>query len=134
MSKMLFVNLPVESLKRSVDFYSQLGFEFNPQFTSEDSTCMILSETNFVMLLEKPRFSEFVDKPIANTRLEVGALLSMNMDSADEVKAFCKKAFELGAREYQPARDLGFMYSQGFEDLDGHILEAFWMDPAAIEG
>ena len=133
MSRMLFVNLPVESLKRSVDFYSQLGFEFNPQFTSEDSTCMILSDTNFVMLLEKPKFSEFVDKPIANTKSEVAALLSMNMDSAEEVKVFCNKALALGAREYQPARDLGFMYSQGFEDLDGHIIEAFWMDPAAIE-
>ena len=134
MPRMLFVNLPVESLRRSVDFYTQLGFKFNPQFTSDDSTCMILSDTNFVMLLEMQRFEEFVDKPIADTKKTVSALLSMNMDSVDAVKEFCQKAFELGARDYQPARDLGFMYSHGFEDLDGHIIEAFWMDPAALEG
>lgn len=59
MSRMIFVNLPVENLDRSVDFFTQLGFTFNPQFTDESATCMILSDQAFVMLLVKDRFSDF---------------------------------------------------------------------------
>lgn len=129
---MMFVNLPIENLKRSVDFYSALGFEFNPQFTSEDSTCMLVNENCFVMLLEKQRFAEFVDKPISDTNGTVAALFALSFNSADEVRAFCDKAFALGARKTREPQDLGFMFSMAFEDPDGHIIEPFWMDTAAV--
>jgi predicted lactoylglutathione lyase len=66
MNKSIFVNLPIEKLTTSVDFFSALGFTFNPQFTSEDSTCMVIGPENFVMLLERAKFSSFIDKPIAD--------------------------------------------------------------------
>lgn len=44
MPTMIFVNLPVKDLSRSVEFFTQLGFTFNPQFTDETATCMIVSE------------------------------------------------------------------------------------------
>src|SRR5262249_6725307 len=35
MNTKIFVNLPVKDLKRSMTFFEQLGFQFNPQFTDE---------------------------------------------------------------------------------------------------
>lgn len=128
----IFVNLPVENLKRSVDFFSALGFDFNPQFTSEDSTCMLVGENIFAMLLEDDRFASFVDKPIAagNTS-EV--LLALGVGSREEVSELAEKAFALGARRYKEPDDHGFMFAWGFEDLDGHIWELFWMDPSYVQ-
>ena len=75
MNNSIFVNLPIENLGKSVEFFSELGFTFNPHFTSEDTTCMIVGENIFVMLLENARFSTFVDNPIA-ARNSVEALIA----------------------------------------------------------
>ena len=57
-SRKLFVNLAVSDLKKSMEFFSKLGFEFNPKFTDDKAACMILSEEAFVMLLREPFFDE----------------------------------------------------------------------------
>lgn len=88
---MMFVNLPIENLKRSVDFYTALGFEFNPQFTSEDSTCMLVNENCFVMLLEKQRFAEFVDKEIADNTKTVSALFALSLKVPMQCRNFVKR-------------------------------------------
>lgn len=132
MANSIFVNLPVRSLSRSVDFFTTLGFTFNPQFTSEDSTCMIIGENIYAMLLEDERFKSFIDKPIADsTSSEV--LVSLGLDSREEVSRLAEAAFSAGARRYKEADDLGFMFGWGFEDLDGHIWELFWMNPEHIQ-
>ena len=128
----IFVNLPVESLQRSVDFFSALGFTFNEQFTSEDSTCMIVGENIYAMLLEDDRFASFIDKPIADSST-TEALLALGVESREEVSALAEKAFELGARRYKEPDDHGFMFAWGFEDLDGHIWEVFWMNPDYVQ-
>jgi predicted lactoylglutathione lyase len=124
----IFVNLPIENLKRSVDFFTGLGFTFNEQFTSEDSTCMIINEHIYVMLLERARFAGFIEKEIA-PRDTAEAILSFGVESREEVTALAEKAFALGARKVNEAQDLGFMFSWAFEDLDGHLWDLFWMDP-----
>jgi predicted lactoylglutathione lyase len=131
MSKSLFVNLPVENLQRSVDFFSHLGFTFNPQFTDEQSTCMIVSENIFVMLLEHAKFQGFIDKSIA-PKDTTEAILALSCESADEVRSLTEKAFEKGARRLNDPEDLGFMFSWGFEDLDGHLWDVFWMNPEHV--
>lgn len=130
-SNSTFINLPISSLKKSVDFFSELGFEFNAQFTSEDTTCMLLGPNSYAMLLEKKRFSEFIDKDIASPNT-TEVLIALMFDSRDSINALCEKAFSMGARNYKEAVDLGFMYQWGFEDVDGHIWELGWMDPAHI--
>ena len=124
----LFINLPIENLRKSVDFFSQLGFTFNAQFTDEQSTCMIISDNIFVMLLEKAKFQGFIEKPIAS-REATEAILALSCDSADEVRTLTEKALELGARKLNEPEDMGFMFSWGFEDLDGHLWDVFWMNP-----
>lgn len=133
MTRLTFLNLPIKSAPKTKAFYEALGFEFNPQFSSEDTLCMIVSETAYVMFLETDRFKGFVDKAVADTQTTVSALLSFSCVSGEEVVSMCQKAFELGARRYKEPDDHGFMLAWGFEDLDGHIVEPFWMNPEHLE-
>lgn len=128
----IFVNLPIRELTRSVEFFSALGFKFNAQFTGDDSTCMVVGENIYVMLLERAKYAGFIDKPIADgSSNEV--LISLQCDSSDEVRSLVEIALEQGARRYKEPDDLGFMFGWGFEDLDGHIWELFWMNPEYVE-
>jgi len=126
----IFVNLPVENLKRSVDFFSALGYQFNPNFTNEDGTCMIVSDSIFVMLLVKDFFQGFTKNPISDAHRSTEMLLALSLDSRAEVEEIVRKAVAAGATTPVEAKDHGFMYQHGFADLDGHQWEVFWMDPA----
>jgi predicted lactoylglutathione lyase len=127
----IFVNLPVVSLKKSVDFFTQLGFTFNSQFTDETSTCMIVNDQIYVMLVEHAKFAAFIDKQIAPAT-STEAILGFSCDSPEQVRELAEKAFSLGARKINEAEDHGFMFSWGFEDLDGHLWDLFWMNPEHV--
>ena len=127
----IFVNLPIENLKKSVAFFKELGFTFNEQFTDEESTCMIVSDTIYVMLLEKRKFSTFTSRKIAD-RDTTEVTLSFACESKDEVRTLSEKAFALGAKKVNEPEDIGFMFSWGFEDLDGHMWDLFWMNPEHV--
>ena len=129
----IFINMPIANLKRSVDFFTELGFTFNPQFTSEDTTCMLVGPNIFAMLLERDRFTGFIDKPVADSSSSE-VILSLGCESRDEVRKLAEAAFALGARKVNEIDDKGFMISWGFEDLDGHLWDLFWMDPQHVEG
>ena len=129
----IFINMPIANLKRSVDFFTGLGFTFNPQFTSEDTTCMLVGPNIFAMLLERDRFTGFIDKPVADSSSSE-VILSLGCESPDEVRKLAEAAFALGARKVNEIDDKGFMISWGFEDLDGHLWDLFWMDPKHVEG
>lgn len=131
MSQQIFVNLPVADLPRSVQFFGKLGYSFDPRFTDENATCMIVGENIFVMLLVEKYFATFTDKPVADAKLSSEALIALSLESREAVDAIVQAAIAGGAREFRPAQDLGFMYQRAVEDLDGHIWEYFWMDPAA---
>lgn len=126
-----FINLPVVSLKRSVDFFTALGFEFNAQFTDEQSTCMLVGDNIYVMLVEHAKFEGFIDKPIAPTNT-AEAIFGFGLESPEQVRELTEKALAHGARKVNEPEDLGFMFSWGFEDLDGHLWDLFWMDPKAV--
>ena len=128
----IFVNLPVKNLKTSVDFFTALGFKFNPQFTDETSTCMLVGDNIFVMLLEHAKFEGFIKKPIAPATSNE-AILAFSLNSAEEVRELTSKALELGARKINEPEDMGFMFSWGFEDLDGHLWDLFWMNPDHVQ-
>ena len=129
----IFVNLPVANLKNSVEFFTKLGFKFNAQFTDETSTCMIVNDTVYVMLIEHVKFLGFIDKPIApSTSTE--AIFAFACENADEVRELSEKAFAAGACRVSDPQDLGFMFSWGFEDLDGHLWDLFYMNPEHVQG
>ncbi|MDE2386832.1 MAG: VOC family protein [Actinomycetales bacterium] len=127
----IFVNLPVENLKRSIEFFTQLGFKFNAQFTDEQSTCMIVNDHVYVMLLEHAKFKSFIKKEIAAPNT-TEAILAFGCESADEVRSLTEKALAGGAKQINEPEDMGFMFSWGFEDLDGHLWDLFWMNPEHV--
>jgi uncharacterized protein len=132
MSTKIFVNLPVKDLDRTVAFFTALGFRFNPQFTNEKATCMIISEEAFVMLLVEPFFKGFTPKPVADATKSTEVLLCLSADSRADVDQMVAKAVAAGGKTPTPPQDHGFMYQHGFEDLDGHLWEVAYMDMAAF--
>jgi uncharacterized protein len=132
MSTKIFVNLPVKNLDASMSFFKQLGFSFNPQFTDETATCMIISDDIFAMLLTEAKFQSFTPKPISNAKQSTEVLISLSCESREAVVAMVEKAVAAGGSTYAEPKDYGFMVQHGFEDLDGHIWEVFYMDPAAV--
>ncbi len=132
MSTKIFVNLPVKNLDRTVAFFTALGFRFNPRFTNDKATCMIISEEAFVMLLVEPFFKGFTPRPIADATKTTEVLLCLSADSRAEVDRMVAKALAAGGKTPNPPQDHGFMYQHGFEDLDGHLWEVAYMDMAAF--
>lgn len=134
MATQIFVNLPVKDLKKSMDFFTQLGYSFNAQFTDEKAACMVISESIFAMLLTEPFFTSFTNKEINDTSKSAQVILCLSSDSRAAVDELVSKAVAAGGATPRAAQDLGFMYSHGFEDLDGHIWETVYMDPSAVQG
>jgi hypothetical protein len=128
MPRNLYVNLPVKDLERTVEFFAALGFSFNPKFTDENATCMIINDSTSVMLLVESFFATFTRKPIADAHAVTETLLAISVDSRAEVDDFVAKALAAGGNEYAEPKDYGFMYQRGIADLDGHQWEVFFMD------
>ena len=131
MARKIFVNLPIKDMERSKAFFTALGFSFNPQFTNEQGAGMVISEDIYAMLLVEPFFQTFTKKPIADATKSTEVLVCLSCDSRAEVDELVKKALAAGGKAPNPTQDHGFMYAHGFEDLDGHLWELVWMNPAA---
>ena len=134
MPRMIFVNLPVMDLPAAKAFYGKLGFTNEPRFTDETAACMVLSETIFVMLLTHDKWREFTTRPIPSTDTSEVALC-ISCDSRQEVDTMTETAGTNGGiLDVNPAQEHGFMFSRSFTDLDGHVWEPMWMDPAVAQG
>jgi hypothetical protein len=131
MPRMIFVNLPVADLERSVAFYKAIGAEQNLQFTDETATMMSFSESINVMLLTHGKFRQFTSKTIADPRQSVQVLLALSCDSRAGVDEISENALAAGGSEVHGAEDHGWMYSRAFEDPDGHGWGPVWMDVEA---
>lgn len=132
MPKMIFVNLPVVDLAKSMAFYKALGFTNNPQFTDDTAACMVWSETINVMLLTHDKWRTFTSRPIPPvTSSEV--MLAISCDNREGVDAMnAAAAAHGGTADINPVQDLGFMYNRNLADPDGHVWEAMWMDMSAM--
>jgi predicted lactoylglutathione lyase len=128
----IFVNLPVKDLDKTVDFWTRLGFEFNPQFTDEKGACMVLSEGAFVMLLVEDFFRTFTTKDVCDAGTQAEVILALSAGSREQVDELVGNALLAGGRPARETKDHGFMYEGSFHDLDGHLWEAFWMDESTV--
>ena len=131
MARMIFLNLPVSDLPRSLAFYKSIGAEQNMQFSDETAAMVALSSTINVMLLTHDKFRQFTEKRIADANESAQVLLALSCDSREEVDEISDKALAAGGRELHGAEDHGWMYSRAFEDPDGHGWGPFWMDAEA---
>ncbi|QEH41924.1 VOC family protein [Chitinophaga sp. XS-30] len=128
MATRVFINLPVKDLDKSVSFFTALGYRFNPQFTDENATCMIISDNIFVMLLTETYFKTFTKKQVADAKTTTEVLISLDTTSREEVQKMVANAKESGATVYAEPQDHGWMYQHSFADLDGHQWELVYID------
>ena len=129
----IFVNLPVKDLNKTVEFFTKLGFTFNPQFTDENATCMIVGKDIFVMLLVEKFFKTFTKKEISDTTKNTEAIVALSAQSREEVDQMMEKVLGAGGRESRDPQDHGWMYGRSFEDINGHLWEIFYMDESAMK-
>ncbi|WP_255773635.1 VOC family protein [Mycobacteroides abscessus] len=133
MSRMLFVNIPIANAAASRKFFDHLGFSFNDQFCDENTLCMAVNEQSWVMMLEHDRFRGFIADDIVDTSASREVLLCVSADSREGVDELVDAALAAGGVDWMPAQELGFMYGRSFRDLDGHVWEVSWMDPAHLQ-
>lgn len=128
MPKQVFINLAVENLQKSVELYTALGFNVNPQFSDDTGKCMVWSDSIFVMLLSNDKFKSFTEKPLADTKSGIAGIFSLSVDSTEEMNNIMKAGLSAGGIEPNEMRDYGFMQQRTIEDFDGHTWEVFFMD------
>ena len=134
MSRMIFVNLPVENLERSRAFYEAIGFRCEPKFSNEAAAMMVISETISVMLLTHPFYATFTRKPIADAHASSQVLLCISCESPEEVDRITEAAASAGGNaDVAPKQEMGVMYGRSFEDPYCHAWEPMWMDPEFAE-
>jgi uncharacterized protein len=134
MSKMIFVNLPVRDLASATKFYLAIGGTLNPQFSNDQASSIMFSDSIGVMLLTHAHYSQFTARPIGDARRESQMLVALTADSKDDVNALIDKGVAAGGRaDPNPAQDLGFMFNRHIEDPDGNVWEFIWMDPSAMQ-
>lgn len=132
MATQIFVNLPVKDLNKSIDFFTKLGFTFNPHFTDENATCMIIGDNIFAMLLVEKFFKTFTKKEIADAGKSTEVILALSVDSRENVDDMVQKAIAAGGSAPNDKQDHGWMYGHGFQDVDGHLWEVLYMEESAI--
>ncbi len=134
MKTSIFINIAVADLEKSKAFFSALGFTFNEQFTDDTAASMVINDSIYFMLLTYNKFQSFIkDHNIANPNLINEAIYSLSVDSRQAVDEFLDKAIAAGGAIFREPEDYGYMFARSFTDLDGHVWEIFWMDPAHIQ-
>lgn len=133
MSTKIFVNHAVKDLQKSIAFFEKMGYTFNKQFTDETATCMVISDSIYVMLLTEPKFKSFTPKQICDTKTSQETFICLSVESKEAVDETIKKAVSAGGKTWKDPDDHGFMYGHEFEDLDGHVWEIMWMNPDFVQ-
>jgi hypothetical protein len=133
MTKQIFVNLPVKDLGKSMEFFTKLGFSFNPQFSDDKAACLIIAEGSiYSMLISEPFFKTFTKKEISDATKSTEVLLAIDVESREKVGEMVKAAVEAGGLVYMEPQDHGWMYNHSFADLDGHQWELLYMDESQL--
>ncbi|HEY6503545.1 MAG TPA: VOC family protein [Chitinophagaceae bacterium] len=133
MTTKIFVNLPVKDLKKSIAFFTHLGFSFNPQFTDDKAACLVINDGSiYAMLLTEPMFKTFTKKEIADASKTTEVLIAIDAESRKKVDELVKKAIEAGGSTYSDPQDHGWMYQHSFADPDGHQWELLYMDESKL--
>ncbi|WP_159468055.1 VOC family protein [Dyadobacter sp. 3J3] len=133
MTNRIFVNMPVKDPAKSEAFFSKLGYSFNAQFSSENAATMIIADNISVMFIKDSFFKELSQMEIPDLKKYCHAGVVLSAESREEVDKVVNLAVEAGGIARDDIQDQGFMYGHSFADLDGHLWEVSWMDPAAFQ-
>jgi len=131
--RMIFVNLPVSDLKASKGFFTELGFDFNPEFSDDKCACMVVDQNIYVMLLVAERFKDFINGEISDATRSTEVITCLSAESREYVDETVAKAVAAGGKPWKPIMADGPMYGGSFQDIDGHVWELMHMDMPAKE-
>lgn len=126
--KQVFINLPVENIERSMNFYIQLGFTNKPLFSDDSQKCMVWSEHIYVMLMPNEKFKTYSRKYKPDTKIHTTAFFTLPVENPERVNEIADSALKAGGTEPVPMTDHGFMQLRRIEDLDGHIWDVMYLD------
>lgn len=132
-SEQIFVNLPVNDLQASIAFFTKLGYEFNPKFTDENATQMIIGKNISAMLLKEDFFQTFHKNALADTTKVREVLITITLESREAVDELVDLALSLGAETAAEPQEYEYMYSKSFLDLDKHLWEILYFNEDAFE-
>ncbi|MDM5297325.1 VOC family protein [Bacillus pumilus] len=127
-TKHMYINLPVKHVNESRVFFEQLGFEFRQQYTNDQAACLVINDTFTVMLLAQKHFQSISEKQIVDARQASEMILSLQVNTREEVDELVEKAIAAGGSPFKEKQDHELMYGWSFQDLDGHLWEVFYMD------
>lgn len=130
--KQVWLNLPVNDLEKSKKFFKKIGFKPNPMH--ENATTLgsfFIGEQNFVLMLFPAKdFAGFARTTVYNTKNGVEMMINFDGESKADVDAMAEKVRKAGGKIFsEPEWVDGWMYSLGFEDLDGHRWAMLYMEP-----
>lgn len=126
MNKQIYLNIPIQDLTKTMDYFKELGFEFNMDFTDDKSAAMVVSEDITIMMLNHESFKRFTKKEIINNQTHIGSIIALNCESKEQVSEMTKKAIELGGTAANDPYDYGWMYGESFYDINGHMWELIY--------
>lgn len=127
MPKAIYLNLMVNDLPKTQEFFRSMGLGFDDSYSDEQAVALVISENFYAMLHTGESIARFSKKTFIANREQSEVLISMQVDTREEVDRLMEKALAAGGTEHKATEDHGFMYIRCFEDLDGHIWEPFWM-------
>ncbi len=125
------INLPVKDLKRSIKFFTSLGFSFNQLLSNDTRGYLILSDDIYVLLVVEPEFETISKGEIADTAKHREVVVQLAVDSRERVDELVNRALAAGGQPAHEPNDQGFVYGRSFEDLDGHMWDVFHAATAA---
>lgn len=129
MSSMIYVNLPVADLAAATRFYEAIGCTKNEQFSDEKAASMVWSDTITFQLLTRDYFATFAPREVADAHTSCQVLLALTRDRREDVDRINEAAAAAGGKaDVRERMDMGWLYNRAFEDVDGHVFEAVWMD------
>ena len=132
MNKQIIFNLAVKDMARSKAFFTALGFGFKPQYSNDSAAYMVIvDDCIHAMLMTEGFFASLIDKPVVQASHANEVIICLSCESREEVDSLIARARAAGGRIPHPPEDHGFMYDQGFEDLDGHLWNLVWTAPPA---
>lgn len=131
-AKSIFVNLPIKDIRKTREFWTNIGFSFDELYSDDKALCLVISEgAIYAMLITSEMFSTFTNRPIADgTTTQV--LTAIEVDSRELVDGIVALALENGANRYRESVDHGWMYYDSFADIDGHQWEIMYYNSNQI--
>lgn len=130
--KSIFVSLPVKNVEAATRFYTAIGCKKNEQFSDATASTMVWSETISFQVQTHEKFGSWLSRKVANAHETCQVFLGLSVDSREDVDRLVKAAAANGGKaDMRDPIDMGWLYNRAFEDPDGNVFEAYWLDPKA---